>query len=59
MLSGFLHYIVTYVWEGDLIYTGESKEHGKVTVRASMPKYCETYTFSIGEGAPLSGLVAR
>ncbi len=54
-----MHYIVTYVWEGDLIYTGESKEHGKVTVRASMPKYCETYTFSIGEGAPLSGLGAR
>jgi hypothetical protein len=47
-MSGLLHYVVTYVWEGDIIYTGESKEYGAVTVRASMPKYCETYTFSIG-----------
>jgi hypothetical protein len=47
-MSGLLHYVVTYVWEGDIIYTGESKEYGAVTVRASMPKYCETFTFSIG-----------
>jgi hypothetical protein len=44
-----LHYVISYVWEADIVYWADSSELGRIAVRTEMKKGTEFFTFSIGK----------